>query len=274
MNAFGYYGGKYSKLSWLLPQLDTPHQTYCELFAGSLAVMLNKPRVKHEIANDLAGEVADFWKAMRECPDELIRLIHCSPRGEAEFKRIIAAPPTDDLAERGRRFYVRIAGAFSNVPTGLRSSMQHAFRSDVRRRELPLVAERLRNVIVENTTAVRLMRRAMNQTKDGENYSPILFYADPPYVHETRNGSSVYIEDEFDHDEFLDAVTALPPYAKMCISGYAHPLYDDRLTADAGWHRHEFETHASSKNAKGIARRTEVIWRNYDIIDRQSVLDF
>ena len=36
--AFGWYGGKYSHLDWLLPLLPEAHH-YCEPFAGSAAVM-------------------------------------------------------------------------------------------------------------------------------------------------------------------------------------------------------------------------------------------
>ena len=39
--AFGWYGGKFSHLDWLLPKLpDCLH--YCEPFAGSGAVLLNR----------------------------------------------------------------------------------------------------------------------------------------------------------------------------------------------------------------------------------------
>ena len=40
--AFGWYGGKFSHLDWLLPHLPECHH-YCEPFSGSAAVLLNKP---------------------------------------------------------------------------------------------------------------------------------------------------------------------------------------------------------------------------------------
>ena len=41
MIAFGWYGGKFSHLDWLLPLLPTCHH-YCEPFGGSAAVLLNR----------------------------------------------------------------------------------------------------------------------------------------------------------------------------------------------------------------------------------------
>ena len=38
---FGWYGGKYNHLNWLLPLLPTAHH-YCEPFGGSAAVLLNR----------------------------------------------------------------------------------------------------------------------------------------------------------------------------------------------------------------------------------------
>ncbi|MDI6897675.1 MAG: DNA adenine methylase [Methanocella conradii] len=42
--AFGWYGGKYSHLNWLLPLLPYTHH-YCEPFGGSAAVLLNRRRI-------------------------------------------------------------------------------------------------------------------------------------------------------------------------------------------------------------------------------------
>ena len=39
--AFGWYGGKYSHLDWLLGLLPEAHH-YCEPFGGSAAVLLNR----------------------------------------------------------------------------------------------------------------------------------------------------------------------------------------------------------------------------------------
>jgi DNA adenine methylase len=63
--AFGWYGGKYSHLDWLLPLLPECHH-YCEPFAGSAAVLLNRPTSPVETYNDLDGEVVNFFRELRD----------------------------------------------------------------------------------------------------------------------------------------------------------------------------------------------------------------
>lgn len=81
-----------------------------------------------------------------------------------------------------------------------------------------------------------------------------LIYADPPYHPETRRRQRVYRCDYSvrDHERLLECLTGLP--CKVLISGYASPLYAERLS---GWSTHRFtvQTHA------GL--REECVWFNY-----------
>ena len=61
--AFGWYGGKYSHLDWLLPLLPECHH-YCEPFGGSAAVLINRPPAPVETYNDIDGEVANFFRVL------------------------------------------------------------------------------------------------------------------------------------------------------------------------------------------------------------------
>ena len=82
--AFGWYGGKYSHLSWLMPLL--PKAThYCEPFGGSGAVLLNREPAPVETYNDLDGEVVNFFRILRDHSDELIKLIGLTPFSRAEL---------------------------------------------------------------------------------------------------------------------------------------------------------------------------------------------
>ena len=103
---FGWYGGKFSHLEWLLPLLPmTPY--YCEPFAGSGAVLLNRPPAGVETYNDLDGEVVNFFKVLRDEPEDLQRAMALTPFSREEFA--LACKLDDSLPplERARRFYMR-----------------------------------------------------------------------------------------------------------------------------------------------------------------------
>ncbi|WP_017740587.1 DNA adenine methylase [Scytonema hofmannii] len=113
--AFGWYGGKYSHLDWLLPLL--PKAThYCEPFGGSAAVLLNREPSPVETYNDIDGEVVNFFRVLRDRKDELIQAIGLTPFAREEF-RVAIAEEEEGLSslERARRFFVRAR----QVRTGL-----------------------------------------------------------------------------------------------------------------------------------------------------------
>jgi DNA adenine methylase len=105
--AFGWYGGKFSHLNWLLPLLpQTTH--YCEPFGGSAAVLLNREPSPIETYNDIDSEVVNFFRVLREQQEALIQAIGLTPFSREEFELAISQPVQDisDL-ERARRFFVR-----------------------------------------------------------------------------------------------------------------------------------------------------------------------
>ena len=62
---FGWYGGKFSHLDWLLPLLPKCHH-YCEPFAGSGAVLINREAAPVETYNDIDGDVVNFFRVLRD----------------------------------------------------------------------------------------------------------------------------------------------------------------------------------------------------------------
>src|SRR5687767_11780379 len=86
--AFGWYGGKYSHLEWLLPLLPLC-QHYCEPFGGSAAVLINRKPSPIETYNDLDGEVVNFFKALRDQREELVQAIGLTPFSKREFELAI-----------------------------------------------------------------------------------------------------------------------------------------------------------------------------------------
>src|SRR5258708_18120294 len=66
-----WFGGKSRAADLIWPRFG-PVGNYVEPFAGSLAVLLNRPhKPGNEIVNDLDCYVANAWRAMKLAPDEV-----------------------------------------------------------------------------------------------------------------------------------------------------------------------------------------------------------
>jgi len=197
--AFGWYGGKYSHLEWLLSLLPPAHH-YCEPFGGSAAVLLNREPALVETYNDIDGEVVNFFRVLREHKDELIYAIGLTPFAREEFVEAIRTNGNGrDLPslERARRFFVRARqvrnglaqtasiGRWANCLQTSRAGMAGAVSRWLGSVEgLEWIATRLLRVQIENDSAINVIQR----------YDSLgtLFYCDPPYPHDSRGDSKAY----------------------------------------------------------------------------------
>lgn len=260
--AFGWYGGKFNHLNWLLPLLPASHH-YCEPFAGSAAVLLNKESSPVETYNDIDGEVTNFFRVLRDKSEQLVQFIGLTPFSREEFYRAIASngERISDV-ERARRFFIRARqartglaqtaslGRWANCKRTSRAGMSGVVSRWLGSvNMLPQIAERLLRVQIENRPAVEVIR--LYDDKD------TLFYCDPPYPHEARGDAKAYgfeMTDE-EHEELAKVFCRVK--GKVAVSGYRCKLLD-RLYRD--WRRFD----APPKQAHSIKKvRREVVWMNY-----------
>src|SRR5260370_3491078 len=94
MIAFGYYGGKFSHLDFMLPLLPTHFTHYCEVFGGSAAVLINRPPAPVETYNDLDGDAVNFFECVRDDGKELVRLISLTPFSRGALVRALSTATT------------------------------------------------------------------------------------------------------------------------------------------------------------------------------------
>lgn len=247
-----YPGAKNRIAGWICGYIPK-HDVYLEPFAGSLAVLFNKEPCHIETVNDLHGEVVNYFRVLRDSPDELRRLIALTPYSRTEYER--AYEGADDDTERARRFCVRCWMGFgcSNLyKNGFKSGQQGNSPNPARAwAGLPMVmeeaAKRLKNVQIENVSALELIRRY--DTGD------VFMYVDPPYLHGTRkNYLYKYEMDDGEHEELLKVLVKHP--GKILLSGYENEMYDDYLS---GWTK----AHKNTTAENGLAR-TETLWMNYE----------
>ncbi len=260
--AFGWYGGKFSHLGWLLPLLPKCHH-YCEPFAGSAAVLLNRETSPVETYNDIDGEVVNFFRVLRDEPHKLRRLIGLTPFSREELA-IAVSHNGDNISdvERARRFYVRARqartglaqtaslGRWANCKDTSRAGMSGAVSRWLGSvDQLPEITLRLLRVQFENRPAEEVIK-----LYDGPR---TLFYCDPPYVHSTRGDSKAYGFEmvDLDHESLAEVLSGCKGMA--AVSGYRCDLMD---TAYKGWKRFD----APAKHCHSIKKvRHEALWMNY-----------
>ena len=193
---FGWYGGKFSHLDWLLPLLPKCHH-YCEPYAGSAAVLLNRDPSPVETYNDLDGEVVNFFRVCRGQSEDLLKAIALTPFSREEFAIACTQDPDVLPLERARRFYVRARqvriglaqtatlGRWGNCKNTSRAGMSGIISRFFGGVEMmPDISVRLLRVQIENRPALDVIRLYDDPGT--------LFYCDPPYVHETRGDSKAY----------------------------------------------------------------------------------
>lgn len=264
--AFGWYGGKYSHLSWLLPLLPHTPQ-YCEPFGGSAAVLINREPSSVETYNDIDGEAVNFFRILREQKDELVEQITLTPFSREELK-IACQKDLTNLSnlERARRFYIRArqtrTGLAQTASEGrwalckTEKSSRRGMAGAVSRwlggsYDLLEIASRLLRVQVENRSALGVI-----QLYDDRD---TLFYCDPPYPHESRSDKNAYGFEMTDDEHRALAELLQSVKGKVAISGYDCALMN-RLYKN--WNRFE----APEKICHSVkSSRQEILWTNYEI---------
>jgi len=259
---FGWYGGKFSHLSWLLPLLPECHH-YCEPFGGSAAVLLNRHPSPVETYNDLDGEVVNFFRVLRDKPEIMARAIALTPFSREEFYRAVSAR-VDSLpdVERARFFFIRARqartglaqtaslGRWANCKNTSRGGMSGVVSRWLGSVEmLPQVAERLLRVQIENRPAMDVIRLYDD--------SSTLFYCDPPYPHDSRGDAKAYGFEMSDEAHIELAFVLNRIKGKAAVSGYRCRLAD-KLYKD--WNRYD----AAPKTCHSVkSTRQEALWMNY-----------
>lgn len=246
---------RYPGAKWTLARKITEHfgehVHYVEPFFGSGAVFFTKDASRHEVINDRDHNVVNFFRVLRDQPDELTDLLRLTPWAREEYAQ--STFPSDDELESARRFVVRVwqahASTLSKV-TGWknRGSKQPTRGMSYRWAQVPdellALAARLQEAEIENRPALDLIERF--RTPD------TLLYCDPPYLPSTRTQKLYAHEMTYhDHVELLNALVDHP--GGVVISGYMNDLY---ATVLADW---QIVTFKAPKVQAG-ADRMEVLW--------------
>lgn len=275
LQAFPYYGGKFSHLGFILPRLPQEPQ-YVEPFGGSAAVLLSREPASVETYNDIDGDMVTFFRVLRDQPEELIGKLEQTPYARSEYDEARAAAGDEDLSdvERARLFYVRAAQVYSGLAQyATPGRWSYSVASSVRDRantvagwqhdvsELEAVAGRLRRVQIEHDDALEVIQRY--------DHEDALIYCDPPYPMDSRGSAGCGTADpvaygsELDEDDHRELCKVLVNAdAKVAVSSYRNRIYDEEL--EDWWVASDAEKSIRTKHDADLEDRQEVLYTNYD----------
>lgn len=270
---FPYFGGKGRLAPWVASLLPD-HRVYVEPYAGSAAVLFSKRPAAIEIVNDLDSNVVNFFRVLRDQETELVRALRLTPYSREEYVAANLSAEGISPVERARRFLVRCTQGHNAAGSGGRAGWSNGIRRNQSQAgtvvnlvdRLPAVAERLRQVVVEQRDVVECV-----SSYDGADTA---FFVDPPYLDTTRASSADYrldVAGEEEHRRLAETLRACA--GTVLLSGYPSPLYD-ALYRD--WWRVSMEVTRPSSNRRGrsgAALGVEVVWSNRSIGAQGSLLD-
>lgn len=275
LSAFAWYGGKFSHLSWILPLLPKAKH-FVDVFGGSASVLLNREPSEIETYNDLDNNVVNFFRVLRERPEDLLRLIYLTPYSREERRDAYEAlqETSEEYIERARQFYVvakQTRSGLAQVSSTAKHLNSWKFSRDQVARgmssqvsqwqtgidQLVTIAARLRSVQIENYPALKVL-----ELYDGPN---TLFYCDPPYVHTSRTeGHDAEYASEMNDDDHRALAARLHRCSGLvALSGYGSKLYDELYN---DWHKF---TMPVTSTAGGSSDRVECLWTNYPLSAQQ-----
>lgn len=259
--AFNYFGGKYQFLEELFA-LFPDHLHFVDLMCGSMSVTLNKVPSRMDTANDLDGDVINFFKVLRNLPEELYTALYLTPVARQEYRDCfpINVEGISDI-ERARRFYVRCKLSFQGSGlkehTGFnacvattekhKSKNVSKFMSTIEK--LEEIVERLRAIQIENLPFEKMVEK---YDRPGT-----FFYVDPPYELRTRNYKKWYNKEFSDQDHARLAAVLHSIQGMAMVSGYESDMYMD-LYKD--WRLVKLKPRG---HAMSVQPKQECVWMNY-----------
>ncbi|WP_279172853.1 DNA adenine methylase [Tannerella forsythia] len=247
-----YYGGKQKMLKIILPMIPE-HDIYVEPFFGGGAVFWAKEPVNVEFVNDKNGEVANFYRVLKNDFDALKKQIDSTLHSEfmhKEARSIYFAPEGHDKIMRAWAVWVLSHQSFYSIlGSTWKCAKTRNIAKQLQRRKEAFSDDyscRLERTSIFCRDALDIIKKA--------DHEDAFHYVDPPYFNADMGHYGGYTRDDF--VALLDTLSNVR--GKFMLSSYPSDVlleYASRL----GWHTYEFELSRSA----GGGRKVEVLTLNY-----------
>jgi len=273
---FPYFGGKSKVADEVWRRFGQPKR-YIEPFCGSAAVMLQRPGgapsgARDEVINDLDGFITNFYRTVKQQPDELVALMDYTVseldlHARLDWLQGVEHDLTENLRADPHYCHTKAAawwcwGACQWIGSGwpeseskqmprLASIGGRGIKSlDFRMEELHSISDRLDRVkIICGDWDRCLGNCALNDARSSKNQTAIFF--DPPYPDEKRN-ADLYSKDSMEVGYKVEKwckQNQNDPTLRIAICGHdgTHELPE--------WDKYEWKAPGNYENAD-----REVVW--------------
>ena len=255
-----WFGGKGKQADLIISKMPS-HKVYVEPFGGAAHVISRKPRVSHEVYNDIDGSVVNFIMQAIDRPNDLAETCQQLPYSRELFEKWKREPlPRDPFDQAVRFFYLNRSaisrGNAEEVPnTGWRhsttSSQNPAMGYVNACKAIQDFSKRMQGVMIEKKDFREIIQKY--------DTAEALIYVDPPYIGREKYYAGGFSEK--DHIELAEMLNSCK--AKVMISYYQDPLLKNLYK---NWF---VETHQAFKQVVGGenmgAPAEELLIMNYEI---------
>jgi DNA adenine methylase len=211
-------GGK-SRLRNQIINILPEHTCYVEPFCGAAWVLFGKPLSQVEIINDIDGDLINFFRVIKQRPEDFIRSFDLELVSRQQYDELAALNPENiDSIERAHRFYYLIMAGWggelnyprfqTSITDGGHGNRLIGALKTLQQRIEP-VHQRLSTVIIEN-----LDWRECIQRYDRPG---VVMYIDPPYPGNGVNYAH-NIRDWDEHKEMADVLSRMQ--SRWILSSY------------------------------------------------------
>ncbi len=216
--------GAKSSIASLIYQHFPPHSIYLENFFGSGGMLFNKtPICKHNIVNDVDGEVINCFNIAVGKFDELLDIVDYFPYSQDLFKSFKMDEIPKDNVFRALRFI--IMNNFTFLGTGNTLTIRCENGREVLKQKLK---EFLKSDFCKNTKFLNCDFRdfiSKISFRSEKEKNKAFLYSDPPYL-DTENtyGENMSVL-EWKQKDFIDLVESnISSGIKFAISEFDHPF--------------------------------------------------
>ena len=258
-----YYGGKQRLAKWIISKFPINYHklSYCEPFAGGLAVLFEKKVSPIEVISDIDENLFNFFKILREEPLKLHELLKNTDynRNTHFYAKKIREKKikTCDITRAWAYFFEIYSSVNSCFGGGFKLAYKQGhnppktFQSKLN--IIKEASERLKYVQIENRSANTIIDRL-------KNFEDYLFYLDPPYPNTKQGHYS-----GFSLNDFNDLLHQLKDVKfKFALSFYKKEGMKLNLIKNAQILQKNVTISSTNSNKNVNSKRVECLLLNYN----------